>query len=82
MIIIHYTNAKNNFNHQNPPWQFLMTKTKDDENLPSVTSSKWSGLIFDVVEELSNKLNFTFKTIVVDVSPEIIARKSVNKNIK
>ncbi|KAK0094418.1 hypothetical protein PV326_010921 [Microctonus aethiopoides] len=62
--------------YHNPPWQFLMTKTKDDENLPGVTSSKWSGLIFDVVEELANKLNFTFKTIVVDVSPEIIARKS------
>ncbi|XP_044014294.1 ionotropic receptor 93a [Aphidius gifuensis] len=37
---------------------------------------KWDGLIFDVINELSNKLNFTFKTVSGGNEPQMISTKN------
>ncbi|XP_043276414.1 ionotropic receptor 93a isoform X4 [Venturia canescens] len=42
--------------YHNPPWQFI-SKSLETGQL------KWDGLVFDIVNELSKKLNFTCKLV-------------------
>nr|QNL15115.1 ionotropic receptor 93a [Aulacocentrum confusum] len=62
--------------YHNPPWQYEMSQTQSDEKQAGSMTSKWDGLIFDVVEELANRLNFSFKPVVVEAPPEIIIAKA------
>ncbi|XP_063979673.1 ionotropic receptor 93a isoform X2 [Diachasmimorpha longicaudata] len=59
--------------YHNPPWQFEITTTHE---ITGSTHSHWDGFVFDVFQELSKSLNFTYKIVAVDAPPEIILAKS------